>query len=438
MLSLKLAFRGLWRHKVRTIITLLAVAFGQLMGLVFLTMNDGGHELMIELGVRQGRAGHVVVQAKDWQKTQSVELMVTDADRIRQVIRERLPKSRVVLRAFGGGLAKTASKAVGVLFAGVEPSREKHVTELADKIVQGVYLGASSDAITKAERKLKKKGALWCARPVGPDEPPRRQIVIGAQLAKSLKTDLCRRVNLRAQGLGKQEEAAFLVVGIFKTGSADMDGFFVHLALPDVQQLLHLGTGVHQVAVFVKSAKASKSAARAIRAAVPDRSLDVLAWDKALPEMAEFIWLDEASGYVFLIIVYLIIGIGILNTILMSVMERTREFGVMRALGAGPGRIVLLVLAEGMVIGLIGMIIGSLGSLPLVHYLETTGVDFAQWSDGEAMEAGGLAMTVIKGKLYMTSALWASGIIVGMSMLAAIYPAIRAAKVKVLKAIHQA
>ncbi len=437
MLSLKLAFRGLWRHKVRTIVTLLAVSFGQLMGLVFLCMNDGGHELMIELGVRQGRAGHVVVQAKDYQKNQSVELLVTDPNRIRREIKKKLPKSRVVLRVFGGALAKTAEKAVGVLFAGVEPAGERHVTEIADKIVRGVYLGADAKTIDAAERKLGKKGALWCARPTKPNEPPRRQIVIGAQLAKTLKTDVCRRVNLRAQGLGKQEEAAFMVVGIFKTGSADLDGFFTQISLPNAQALLHLGHGVHQVAVFVGSARQAKPAARAVRAAVHDRSLAVLSWDQAMPEMAEFIWLDESSGYIFLIIVYLIIGIGILNTVLMSVMERTREFGVMRALGTSPGRIVMLVLSEGLVLGIIGFVLGTLGSLPLVHWLETTGVDFSQWSDGSAMEAGGIAMTVIKGKLYFSSAVWASAVIVGMSIVAAIYPAIRAARVKVLKAIHQ-
>jgi len=226
-------------------------------------------------------------------------------------------------------------------------------------------------------------------------------------------------------------------VGIFRYGSPDLDASFVNLRLGDAQRMLHLGDGVHQVAVFAPSLHETDRVLAGVRRVVRDPSLQVLRWDKAMPEMAEFIWLDEASGYVFLVIVYLIIGIGILNTILMSVIERTREFGVMRALGASPWRVVWLVLAEGAAIGAIGVLVGTATGMPLVHYLETTGIDMSQFSEG-AMEAGGVVMTVVKGKLYLASALWASVGIFGMAVVAAIYPAIRAARVQVLRAIHQA
>ena len=110
----------------------------------------------------------------------------------------------------------------------------------------------------------------------------------------------------------------------------------------------------------------------------------------------------------------------------------------MRALGAGPWRIVALVLAEGLLLGILGVVIGCLLSAYPLYYLETTGIDIAMFTGGEAMEAGGIAMTIMKGKIYLSGALKACAIIVGMTVLAAVYPAIRAAKVKVLKAIHQA
>jgi ABC-type lipoprotein release transport system permease subunit len=447
MMTLKLAFRGLWRHKIRTLITVGAIFTSHCWGLVFLSMNDGGHELMIEMGIRQGRAGHVVVQAKDYQQTQAVELLVTDPEKIRKIIRQKVPKSRVVLRAFGGGLARSANDAVGVMFAGVEPDQEKHVDDLAKKIVRGVYLGAEEADIRKAEAKeAKRKGdgpklgpkGLWCARKAGPDEPPRRPVVIGVRMAKTLRVGLCEKLVLDVQGMGNKEQAEMRVVGIFKTGTADLDAFTLQAPLKVVQRLMHIGTGVHQVAIFVGSMKRTEATVKAIRGPIEDGSLVVLPWDKAMPEMAEFIWLDEASGYIFMFILYLIVMIGVLNTVLMSVMERTKEFGVMRALGAGPLRIVGLVLAEGLMLGILGVIIGSaLAAYPL-YYLETTGIDIAMFTGGEAMEAGGVVMTVMKGKLYLSSTLWACFIIVDMTVAAAIYPAIRAAKVKVLKAIHQA
>ncbi len=436
MLSLKLAFRGLWRHKMRTAITIGAVVMGHFLGIVFITMNDGGHELMIELGIRQGRAGHVVVQAEDYQKNRSVELLVTNPQRVRQQVRKALPEAHVALRVFGGGLARTASDSVGIFFAGVEPTQERPVNDIADKIVRGVYLGADRARIEAAERKLEKKDALWCARPTGPDDPPRRPVVVGVQLAKTLDVDVCDKVIIDTQGMGSRESERFLVVGIFEFNSPDLDASFINLRLEDAQRMMHIEQGVHQVAVFLDSLQRTEAAHRTLERAITTPGLRVLSWDEAMPEMAEFIWLDEASGYIFIIIVYLIIGIGILNTILMSVMERTREFGVIRAVGAGPGRIVGLVLMEGALIGLLGVALGSVAAVPMVDYLETTGIDLSSFGES-AMEMGGVALSVVKGKLYWSSAIWASVGVFLMAVLAAVYPAIRAARFNVLKAITQ-
>ncbi len=443
MMTIKLALRGLWRHKIRTLITLGAIFTSHCWGLVFLSMNDGGHELMVEMGIRQGRAGHVVVQARDYQKTQAVELLVTDPQRVRRIIKERVPRSRVVLRAFGSGLARSASDAVGVMFSGVEPNQERHVDMLAKKMVRGVYLGASEEEIRRAEdRERARKGrlgpkGLWCARPARQDEPPRKPVIIGVRMAETLRLGLCDKLVLDVQGMGDKEQAKMLVVGIFKTGTADLDAFALQAPLGVVQQLLHIGGAVHQVAVFVGSIKRTRETVAAIRGPIESGSLVVLPWDKAMPEMAEFIWLDEASGYVFMLILYLIVMIGVLNTVLMSVMERTREFGVMRALGAGGGRIVGLVLAEGFFLGLIGIGIGCVLAAYPLYFLETTGIDMTLFTSGGAVEAGGVAMTIVKGKIYMSALLRASAAIVAMTVVAAMYPAVRAARVGVLKAIHQ-
>ena len=138
----------------------------------------------------------------------------------------------------------------------------------------------------------------------------------------------------------------------------------------------------------------------------------------------------------FILIVLVIIGIGVLNTVLMSVMERTREFGVMRAVGTPPSKIFWVVLVEGAFIGFLGVIVGTLVALPIVHYFETTGIDFSQWSDGSAMEMGGVAMTVLKGKLYPMRAFVASLCVFFIAIISSIYPAVRAVRMQILRAIH--
>ena len=437
MLTLKLAVRGLWRHKVRAIITLVAVVFGQFLFLFFMAMTDGGHDQMIEIGIRQGRTGHVVVQADGYQESQAMELLVPDGGAIRDKISNKDNKLNVALRVFGGGLARTAAGSVGVFFAGVEPEREREVSELPEKLIKGVYLGAAEKEVGRAERSV---GELWCARgskPGGESVVRSHPVVVGAQLADTLKLQLCDKLVVDAQGMGSQESRQFRVVGVFKTGNSDLDGAYIQLMLNHAQEILHLGNGVHQVAVFGESARETESIFADVNKALGDRpGLVVLSWDEVIKEMAELIWLDKVSGYVFVGILLIIIGTGVLNTVLMSVMERTREFGVMRALGTRSGRIFGLVLVEGALIGLIGVIVGSLIGLPVIRYFETTGIDMSKFSDGDAMEMGGVAITVIKGKLYPMSFVFATLSVFFMAVLSSIYPAVRAVRMHILKAIH--
>lgn len=432
MLTLKLAFRGLWRHKVRTLLTLSAVVFGLLLLQVFVALNDGGHEQMVEIGVRQGSAGHVVVQAEGYQAERALEYTVQDGAAVRRAVTSRLPAAKVVLRTFGGGLARTSHDSTGVIFSGVEPARERHVSGIAAAIQRGVYLDANT---TVGARQATEK-ELWCVHPPRPGEPPVRRAVIGTQMARTLKLGLCDKLVLDAQGMGAQESAQLRVVGIFRTGNSDLDGSFVIVPLADSQRILHLGQAVHQVAVFVKDSLAAPAATRAVRAALADHpGLEILPWDRALPELAEFIWFDDASMWVFNIILLVIIGIGVLNTILMSVMERTREIGVMRGIGMSGRTVVGLVMTEAALIGLLGTALGWALAAPLVHYFSTTGIDLAALTGADA-EIGGVTISVMKAKLYPARALLGTGIVLGMALLAGIYPAVRAARLRVLRAIH--
>lgn len=434
MLTLKLAFRGLWRHRMRTLFTLIAVAFGHLFLLVSVSLSEGGLMEMVEIAIRQGTAGHVVVQAEGYQKSAAVELIVEDGEAVRKTIRRRLKRGQLLLRAFGGGLVSSASDSVGIRFTGVEPQRERRVSELARRLNRGVYLGATSEQIDDAEKRLKKKDVLSCARPAAAGDAAPHQVVIGAQLAKTLRVDLCDGITLQAQGLGAQEQLKLRVVGVFYTGNQNLDGYYANITLTDARRLLRLGEGVHQVAVILPSQKGSVAAARTVRESLgTDTSLDVLTWDKAMPEMAEFIGMKKSSGFVFIFIVVIILAIGVLNTVLMSVMERVREFGVMRALGAGPERILALVLTEGALLGAIGVAAGVVLSLPLIHYLETTGIVYPK-----PMEAAGVSIQAFKAKLELGTLITYSVGLFLTTVLASLIPALRAARVHVLKAVHQA
>ena len=447
MLTLRLAFRSLWRHKLRTIITLSAVALGHFMLLVFVALGDGMHERMIDLGIRQN-AGHVVIQANGFQKQQSIELLVTNPKAIEAAIKRRFPQAKIAVRAYGGGLVKSSSNASGVLFVGVRPKRERRVADLPKRMVRGVYLGAPAAEIARAAKKVKpppgtraKADPLWCARQKPRADGRGGQIVIGTQMAKALKVKLCDKIVVSARGLAEQESQQFRVVGVFRTGNPDLDAHLAHLGLGDVQHLLHIGQSVHQVAVFIGDARRSASTQRALKklALLGGPELEVLRWDQAMPQLAEYVAIDDAGNYIFLGVIFLIIAIGVLNTVLMSVMERTREFGLLRALGSSHWRVGGLVLAESALIGCIGVAIGLGLAMPLNYYLSTTGIDLTTMMEVESFSSAGVTISgVIRSKIYLGSVIWGSLAVIAMTMVSAIYPAIRAMTMKLLKAVHHA
>ncbi len=429
MLTIKMAFRGLWRHRMRTVFTLSAIAFGHMFLLVFMSMSEGGLAEMVELAIRQGSAGHVVVQAKGYQKSRAVELLVPDGETVRRSMEKSVGKGTVVRRVFGGGLARSSSGSVGVFFAGVEPAREIKVSQLAKAVKHGVYLNSDLAAIKKAE---KKPGELWCARPTKPGMTAVKQVMVGAELAKTLKLGLCDKMVLNAQGLGDRKRVELRIVGMFRIGSDQLDAFFMQIPIEVAQWLLHLNQAVHQVALIIDSADGAHAARDRVKSALgqPD-SLEILAWDEAMPEMAEFVWFKMVSGYVFIAIVIFIVAIGVLNTVFMSVMERTREIGVMRALGTRPTSVMAQVLAEGAVLGLLGVGLGILIAWPILHYLETTGIVYP-----EPVEAVGVTIAAFKGKLHTSSLIVGSVIVFLITVMASVPPAIRAARIEVLRAIH--
>jgi putative ABC transport system permease protein len=430
MLTFKLAFRGLWRHRMRTLFTLSAIAFGHMFLLVFMSLSDGGLSEMVELAIRQGSAGHVVVQAKGYQKARAVELLVPDGEAVRRSIQKSVTTGTVVRRVFGGGLARSSSGSVGVFFSGVEPRLERKVSQLANAVKRGVYLNADAATVKKAE---KKPGELWCALPPKPGAVGVKQVLVGEQLARTLKLGLCDKMVLNAQGLGDRKRVELRIVGMFRIGSDQLDAFFLQIPIGVAQWLLHLASGVHQVALVIDSAEGAHAARDQVKAAVGESdALEILSWDEAMPEMAEFVWFKKVSGYVFIAIVIFIVAIGVLNTVFMSVMERTREIGVMRALGTKPGLVLRLVMAEGAVLGVLGVGLGILLAMPILHYLETTGIVYPK-----PVEAAGVTIAAFKGKLHTSSLIVGSIIVFLITVVAAIPPAIRAAGIQVLRAIHR-
>ncbi len=398
----KIAWRNLWRNTRRTLLTALTVSLGLALLLFFLGLGDGSHRQMIENAVRMG-SGHVLLQAEGYQEEGGIERLVgaQDVERVRDWLQELDPGVVVQAtpRVFASALASSASGSAGVQLIGVEPAAEEGASRFKEKLTEGEFLGPRDS----------------------------NRLLIGKGVARKLEAGLGERIVLMAQGARSSEiqSRLFRVAGIIQTGQDEFDQILAIAPLADCQDFLELGGGVHQIAILLESEDRSRALAAAGARIFPN--LEVLNWEKALPELVEFIRVDDGGNYVFQVFLFLLISFMVLNTLLMSVLERRREFSLMDALGLQPGQRFGLVMLEAFFIAILSIAGGFLIGYPLHILLAVYGLPLDWFSSG-GMSAAGVALDpVIYSYLSWRRLGQAIGWIFAIVLFLALLPARRAA-----------
>jgi ABC-type lipoprotein release transport system permease subunit len=405
-----LAMRNLARNVRRTVITVLAVGFGLALILLTINLQTGQYDEMIRSGV-SALAGHVVVQREGFQKEQDSDLVVTEASAVASAITGVLPDAVVAPRLLLGGLLVSPTGSVGVALSGVDGAAEARVQDLHEKVTSGTWLDGDD-----------------------------RGIVLGSELARSLSVALGDKVVYMGQHGGSTEVQSrlFRVKGIFRTGAAELDGFGAFADLPAVQEVFGVPDVANRLTVHLADpAQAQVASDRIEQALVGREQLEVRTWWEALPEMYGLIQIDRVSGDVMLGILGVIVAMGVVNTLLMSVLERTREFGVMLALGLRPWLLVRLILAEGALLGGIGATLGLAGGLLLSWPIVQYGIDYSEMLGSETMESGGVVISsVIHGRYNpVRMAAYTVGAVL-FTTLSAIYPALYVARLEPVDAMR--
>ena len=415
MLILKIAWRSFVRHRRHSAISSLAIAFGLALSLLFFSLNEYSHRNLVELGVKAG-SGHVVVQGNGYQEDQTLNYIVADPAAVAEQA-QHMPEVRdLVFRAHANGLLSSGADSMAVMLSGVEPHKEPHIAMAADpdRLVAGAYLR------TRAELPFENQPA---------------DIYIGVKLAENLSLAVGDRVVLTVAPRDDERPTrmAFLVRGIFRTGMTDMDSFYAEISLGEAQRFFGIGGGVTQVALFLHDQSDSGAVAAHLRASL-DESVEVLPWQVALRELYEGIQIDNWGTIIISGIILIIVGIGIFNTVLMSVIERTHEFGVIAALGTSRAQLVLIIMAEAALLALIATSIGLAVGIGAHWYIAEHGISIAALNDYE------FSGVLWEGKIY---SVLGTGIVVKLSLavitlvlLAALYPAWHVSRLKPVEAMR--
>ena len=416
MLTFKLAWRSFLRHWRRTAITLGGVSISLAMMIAFVGIADDGHARMAELGIRMG-AGHVVVQGKGYQAAETLDHLVPDPARIIRKAQALPQVTAAAPRVRVMGLMSTGDKSQPVMISGVDPAVEPRVSEIPDP-------------------RRKVSGAYLRTRQQMPHKNMPADVYVGIELAKTLGLDVGDRVVLTVspRGASRPQSAAFLVRGIFKIGVTELDQAWVEIPLAEAQRLLKLGPRVTQVAVHVAALSDTTTVTAAL---APEQSygLEVLRWEVALKQLYDAIVLDDAGMYLMMAIIFVIVAIGIFNVVLMSVIERTKEFGVMMALGCNPRQLTGVVLAEGAILSVVGAALGVALGLGLHYWVASVGIPMEELA-GDYQIAG----VIIEGRFYSRLTTWVVAkwtlVVMALVMTSTLYPALKAAMLKPLEAMR--
>jgi ABC-type lipoprotein release transport system permease subunit len=361
---IKLAFRNLRRHMRRTLLTVAAIALGTGLALFSIGLGDGGHQQMIENGVRIGQ-GHLTVQREGFLESPSSSLYVKEPGAWMDVINASDRVDKAFQRIRGEGILATAAGAQGVMYQGIDPTLANEAMIFRDSLTEGEFLTDYNAA----------------------------HVVMGAKLADRLKLKLGKKVVLTTQDASGEITSTLLrVKGIFRSGSGSIDGSICIIPIGNLQKALNMGKGVTSIAIYLKNPFKQPEALKEIGSKAPPGEAGLYKWQTLQPDLRDFVVIDDAFGYMIYAIILLIVAIGVLNTVLMSVMERRREIGILTAVGMGSRQVMNMIIIETVFITVIGITIGLFIGLAVNWYFSTYGLDLSAMS---SQKDWSLAGTVI-------------------------------------------
>lgn len=350
-------------------------------------------------------ASHIQIHHKEYLNNPDKKFVIANADSVVQIIRSvpevKATSSRIIVNT----MIQSPTTGAGVKVTGIVPEDEKQVTNLYSKVVEGSYFGGEA----------------------------RNPIVIGRKLAEKLKVKLKSKVVITLQDMqGNMTGAAFKVEGIFETSNTAFDESVVFVRKSDLSRVLLMNdNSCHEIAVLLNNNEALARVDQVLKEKFP--TLDVKTWREIMPEVSLVESSFGLTMVIFMGIILLALLFGIINTMLMAVLERTKELGMLMAIGMNKLRVFMMILLETVMLSLFGGVCGILLGWLLNLYFGIRGIDLGAWAT--AYKSMGFD-TLVYTKLPVSVSMEIAVMVIVTGILASIYPALKALKLKPAEAVR--
>ena len=407
-IEIKMAWRNIWRNSRRSVLTILAIVFATMLLVFMLSFQFGSYDTMINTAVKI-HTGHVQVQAEGYRDKMDIRLVVPNPGAVDDVIKDIPGIEAYTSRANAFSLVSSSDRTYGVLLTGIDPEREAKVSTLKKLVQRGEYLAQEDTDMA----------------------------LVGELLARNLKVDIGDELVALGQGRDGSVAASVLKVkGIFSSGEDKFDRNSVQMPLGYFQDVFSMRGAVHEMVVLGRSLedvkKIKKELGAGVRSIDNDGNLVVLDWMELMPGIVQSIKLDLVSGLIMYVILIVVVAFSILNTFLMTIFERTREFGVLMAIGMTPGRLMKSLFLESATITLIGIILGIISGGMITWYYQVHGILISGAS--ELLSQYGLPERMYP-QLSVLSVSIGAGIVLIITILTAIYPVLKVRRLRPVEAM---
>jgi ABC-type lipoprotein release transport system permease subunit len=402
-----IAWRNVWRKWRRSLLTAAVISIG-FAALIFIWgISDGVNETMLE-NYTSNLVSHIQIHKKGFLPDMKIFLALDDPDKLVSGIASMREIEGATERIESNVFLSFGDRTARAILIGVDPSREAVTTSLWKAIRSGRYLEPCDTAA----------------------------IIVGQAFADRLQVPLGGAISVISQAAdGSIGAAKYKLVGVYNTGTGAFEKNYVFTTLAAARDLFSLGNRSTCIAIRTSDRHVAAQLMNKLAGKVDLTKNEISDWWQIVPELRMSYNLREAMVHFLLIMTFLIVAASIFNTILISVIERTAEFGVIMALGTKPRQIVILVLLESLILGLVGVVGGLIVGNSIIALLQRTGLDLTAYI--AITQATPAIPSVIYPVLKISRVFFTAALLLIFSLLAAFYPAIYTIRLKPAEAIRQ-
>jgi putative ABC transport system permease protein len=401
-----IAWRNVWRNKLRSLVVILAVTLG-LFGVLFvIALSNGMVEQKIDASINN-EISHIEIHQPEFVQDQSLRYSIDSANQVEQEISHIPGVKAVSSRIKAQAMASTAATGAGVIVNAIDPEQEKKVSEIYKTILEGDYF-----------------------------ESPHKSapIIISKKLSTKLKAKLGSKIVITIQHTsGELAYGLFRVSGIYKTANTMFDEPNIFVKKDDIVALTGYDPSkASEIAILLDDAGQTDRVRNILKTKFP--ALSVMSWKELEPILLAMSSMMDQMAYFLLIIILGAMAFGIINTMMMAVLERTRELGMLMAVGMNKRKIFVMIMLETIFLALIGTFFGILFSAVTVHFTGEHGLNFAAFAEG--YESFGFSALVYP-KLYLDFYIGMTVLVIITAIISSIYPAKKALRFNPAAAIRE-